>query len=97
MASFEYVKRIMADDTIEIDDICNFSLKANDDLGHVYYLTASTYEGWITMLECGPFSDITPPGQPIYMNWNYTKMQADKRKISRIIEQFLNNPKRVIT
>lgn len=97
MASFEYSRRVLMDDTLEIDDICNFTIKANDDLGNFYYLTGTTDEGWITLLECGPFSDIVDSSKPNYISWNYTRMPSDKRKISRIIEQFLNNPKRCIT
>lgn len=97
MASFGYLRRITQDDTLEIDDVCNFSISANDDFGNFYYLTGETSEGWITLLECGPFSDTVSPGQPVYITWNYTRMSADKSKISRIIEQFLNNPKRKIT
>lgn len=97
MASFGYVRRVTEDDTLEIDDVKNCTIKANSDMGDSYYLTISTDNGWSTVLECGPISDIQIPGKARYITWNYSYMPADSRKISKIIEVFLNNPRRAIT
>jgi len=97
MASFGYVRRVTEDDILEIDDVKNCTIKANNDMGDGYYLTISTDNGWSTILECGPISDIRVPGLPVYITWNYSYIPAETRKINKIIDLFLNNPKRIIT
>ena len=94
--TFEYLQRVTVDAQLEIENIGDCVILANNDLGEEFYLIIKTELGWTEMLEYGP---IVPDLEllPFPYNISYNRIEYNQGKIERTIDKFLNNPKRLIT
>ena len=94
--TFEYLQRIVVDGELEVDNIGDCILQANDDLGNEYYLIVKTLLGVTEIIEYGPIApdiSILPPNY----NIKYSRIDYNEGKIERSIDKFLNDGKRAIT
>ncbi len=93
---FDYLRMIQSLDTIDIEDIGNTCINALNDTGQEWYLVIDTFEGWTKIKEFGP---LIVDSNRIGSYFNYDKYEYDysDKKISKVIEKFINNPKRDIT
>lgn len=93
---FEYLQRVVIDAEIDIDNIGQCVLQANNDIGEEFYLVIRTELGWTEVIEYGP---CTPDLDMLPMSYqiNYLRFEYSEGKIERIIDKFLNNPKRGIS
>jgi len=67
----------------------------NDD-GQEWYLIIRTSLGQSTIIQIGPLTadvDVLPR----YFDYNYQRIEYKEVKLFNTIDQFLNNPKRMIT
>ena len=94
--NFEYFFTRIATGELEIEDIGNCVIEANDDLGQSYYLKIDTNLGWSRIFEYGP---CTPDFQelPKSVICTFDREEFNEIKLSNRIKQFLNAPKRNIT
>lgn len=93
---FDYMRTVQALDTIDIPDIGNTCINAFNDFGLEWYLIIDTYQGWTKIKEFGPLlADL----DHIATYFDYTMYQHEysEKKISKVIEKFINNNKRMIT
>lgn len=94
--TFEYLQRVVVESELEVDNIGDCCIIANNDVGEEYYLILKTELGWTESIEYGP---CVPDMVQLQLNYqiNYTRFEYNQGKIERIIDKFLNHPKRVIT
>ena len=94
--TFEYLQRVVIEAQLEVDNIGQCVILGNTDFGEEYYIVIATELGWTEVLEYGP---ITPDLSLLPLNYNisYSRFEYNEYKIERIIDKFLNNPKRGIT
>ena len=94
--TFDYLERVVVESQLEVDNIGECVLRANNDVAEEFYLIIKTELGWTEVLEYGP---CVPDLDMLQMNYQitYNKFEFNQGKIERIIDKFLNNPKRVIT
>lgn len=94
--TFDYLERVVVEGQLEVDDIGQCVIQANNDLGEDFYLIVKTELGWTELLEYGPcVPDLTQ--LPMNYNIKYTRFEYNQGKIERAIDKFLNDPKRGIT
>ncbi len=94
--NFPYLIQTTATADIEIENIGNVCLCANNDVAEEWYLYIHTVLGRTTIIEFGPVeSDIDE--LPDFVSFTYSKIDFNEKKLDGIIDKFLNNPKRVIT
>lgn len=93
---FEYFKQLVVGDQLEIDDIGNVCIVANDDLGHTYTLIVKTLLGQVQVWEFGP---IIPDSAELLPNVAslYSRFEYSDNKVTKVIDKFLNNSYRSIT
>lgn len=88
--AFEFNQQLVPQSLIEIEEIGNFALEANNEDGYNYYLIVKTSLGNALLASVGPvvpdFLDI-PNGFQI----NIEIMQYKEDKLIRFIKQFLND------
>ena len=93
---FEYFYSKSAFGELQIDDIGDCCIQANNDEGLFYYLLIETNLGWTKILEYGPcapdFDEL-----PKAVGCNFSRIEFDERKIMKRIDEFLNNRFRNIT
>lgn len=94
--TFDYLERVVVDGQLEVDNIGDCIIQANNDLGEEFYLIIKTELGWTEMIEYGP---CVPDLSLLQMNYQitYNRFEYNQGKIERSIDKFLNNPKRSIT
>lgn len=93
---FEYIQRVVVDGELEVENIGDCVLEANDDFQNCYYLLIKTDLGWTEVIEYGP---CIPDISELSFNYNikYSRFEYSQSKLERIIDKFLNEGKRVIT
>lgn len=93
---FEYLQRVIVDAELEVDNIGDVVIQANNDLAEEFYLIIKTELGWVEVIESGP---IVPDLNLLPLNYNikYSRFEYNQSKIERIIDKFLNDSKRIIT
>ena len=86
---FEYLKRTVSDDAIEIADIGNCALHAFGDMGDEYVLVIRTVLGMSEIFFSGPFvpQDSKPP---LDFECTYTRLPFSEKAIKKKINNFLN-------
>lgn len=94
--TFEYLQRVVVDGQLDVENIGQCVLQANNDLAEEFYLIIKTELGWTEVLEYGP---CLPDLLLLHSDYSikYNKFEYNQTKIERIIDKFLNNPKRVVT
>ena len=93
--NFDYftVKTVMAN--IDIEDIGNCAIEANNDNGEFFYLVIRTTLGTSQIFEYGP--TIHSGVMEKSVNCSFKRMEFTEAKIIKKIQEFLNNPYRTIT
>ncbi len=93
--NFKYVYTSQAVADLEIDNIGDTCIVANDDAGTEWYLYIHTVLGWTTIFEYGPsFPDLDE--WPFAVTCRYQRLEYNEKRISKIINAFLNEPTRNI-
>ena len=92
---FDYLSRIVVDASIDIEDICNCCIQAFNDAGEKYYLNIFTDWGVTEIFEYGPVLLSDEPRKSI--TWKFNRFDTDNKKIAKRIDDFLNNPHRLIS
>lgn len=93
---FEYLSRVVVEEEIEIEDVGNCAILANDDFANYYGLVINTVLGTTKVFEFGPVTgDKNIPPENSYQS--ITTFTYDVRKCNNHIDKFLNNPRRGIT
>ena len=83
-------------DSIEIENIGNFSIQLNNDLGETWYIVIYTTLGWTTVHTFGPLS--LEDNTLLYnFQYNYEYQEYNDQKLVKKIDKFINDPKKVIT
>ena len=95
--TFEYLSRVIVDETIDIDDVGNCAILANDDFANFYGIIIITTLGSTKVFEFGPVRDKGVEGIPENSYQSLTSFDYDQRKCARAIDKFLNNSHRGIT
>lgn len=94
--NFEYFYSRSATGDLEVEDIGNCSIEANDDIGNFYYLLIETNMGFTKIFEYGPIQpdfDVLPKT----VNCTFNRIEYNEKKIQKQIYSFLNTPIRNIT
>lgn len=94
--TFEYLQRVVVESELEVDNIGQCVIQANNDIAEEFYLIIKTELGWTEVLEYGPIIPDLPLLQTNYQI-KYSRFEYNETKIERIIDKFLNEPKRIIT
>lgn len=94
--TFDYLERVVVEGQLEVENIGQCIIQANNDIGEEFYLIVKTELGWTEMLEYGP---CVPDIPLLQMNYQitYNRFEYNQSKLERAIDKFLNNPKRAIT
>ena len=94
--TFDYLQRVIVDGQLDVENIGDCIIQANNDFGEEFYLIIKTVLGWTEILEYGPCVPDLPE-----LSYNYTvrysKFEYNQSKIERTIDKFLNDAKRGIT
>ena len=93
---FDYLQRVVIESQLDVENIGQCVISANNDFGEEYYLIIVTVLGWTEVIEYGP---ATPDIQilPFNVSSTYSRFEYNQSKLEKIIDRFLNNPKRGIT
>lgn len=91
---FKYFYVKTAADELDIDDIGKCAIQANNDNGEFVYLIIDTDLGITKVLEYGP---INPELSILCKNTScrFTRFEYSESKISKIIDNFLNQPLKI--
>ena len=94
--TFDYLERVVVEGQLDVDNIGDCVIQGNNDFGELFFLIIKTELGWTEVLEYAP---IIPDIQLLPINYqiNYSRFEYNQGKLARLIDKFLNNPKRVIT
>ncbi len=94
--TFDYLERVVVEGQIDIDNIGQCAILTRNDLGEEWYLIVKTELGWTEVIEYGPaHTDFQL--LPISVKQTYDRFEYNQAKIERIINKFLNDPKRLIS
>ena len=96
MSTFDYYYQEQPTGQIEIDNIGNFAISCTNDLFNEYFFIAVTDMGQTRILTYGP-QRVDVDDAFMSRSWNYLSMQYDVRKIEKMIDKFINDPKKGIT
>lgn len=92
---FDYVKTSFFTEQIQIDDIGNCAIRAEDSDGAFHYMLVATKFGITRIIKFGPHvPDITILAKGF--NLSYSMFKWSEKKLSKEIEQFVNDPFRKI-
>ena len=93
---FEYFYQRMATGNLEVEDIGNCAIEANNDDGLFYYLLIETNMGFTKIFEYGPihpdFHEL-----PKSVKCNFERIEYNEKKLSKKIDDFLNSGFKCIT
>lgn len=93
-SKFEYVITQKAEEQLDIDDIGNVSLVEANEMGDMWVLFIKTSMGDSYVFEYGPFNVDLGDSRNIYSSLQ--TIPYKETKLHSIIDNFLNNPKRMI-
>ena len=93
---FDYLQRVIIDAQLDVENIGECVLLGRNDLGEEWYLLIHTDMGFTEVIEHGP---VVPDLSilPFSISTYYNRFEYNQGKIERIIDKFLNNPKRGIS
>ena len=94
--TFEFLKVQTAMDSIDIDDIGNVCLRCSNDDCREWFLKIKAELGWCEIREYGPL-EIDSEVVDFSFSFYYNKFEFNEKKLYKIINDFLNNPKKSIT
>ena len=94
--TFEYLKQVQYNDSLDIENIGDVALEVYCDEGLEWLLLIRTSLGQSEIMKCGPFIADTSVIMNSF-NFNYQMIEFNERKIIKIIDDFLNNNHFTIT
>ena len=93
---FQYLKTETYTDSVDIEDIGNCSIVANNDSAEEWFLNIKTKLGWSECVVFGPLSiDDDNLGYNFYYLCN--KFEYNEKRLYKTINDFINNSKKQIT
>lgn len=94
--TFDYLERVVVEGQLDVENIGQCVIQANNDFGEEFYLIIMTELGYTEILEYGP---CLPDMQLLHADYQikYSRIDYNEGKIEKQIDRFLNNPKRCIT
>lgn len=93
---FEFNHQLLPQSILEVDEVGEFAIEANNDLGYYWYLVIRTILGTSIISTCGPvFPDIAllPSGFCMTLE----KIPFKEEKLAKTINLFLNDRKKGLT
>lgn len=93
-SSFNYLYMTEAQDVLDIEDIGNVCIQANNDVGQNWILYIKTSLGFSYIIEYGPFQYNK---NTEYLNSTFQRIEYSEYKLEKKIDKFLNEPRRMIT
>lgn len=94
--TFEYLYKLTPQDSIDIEDMGNVIIQANNDDADEWYLSISTKLGWTTVKDYGPLT-IDDDSLGYSFSFNYKRFEYSEQKIYKLIDFWLNDKKKNIT
>ena len=93
---FDYLQRVVIDAQLDVENIGECVLLGRNDFGEEFYLIIHTDMGFTEMIEYGP---AVPDLQllPFHVSFTYDRFEYNQGKIEKLIDRFLNNPKRAVS
>ena len=95
--TFDYLYTVKAEDSIEIEDIGNCFLKVYNDLGYSWYLSIETQLGESRVKIFGPLREDLPNEFKNGFNFNFSSSEYKESRLSHVIDNFINDPKKMIS
>lgn len=94
--TFDYLERVVVEGQLDVENIGDCVLLGRNDLGEEFYLVIKTELGWTEVVDYGP---CTPDLNMLPLNYNikYSRFEYNQSKLERLIDKFLNDPKKFIT
>lgn len=93
---FEYLKTSQYQDSVDIESIGNCYLQSVNDSADSWILSVETNLGYSTVTQAGPINlDFDTPGSSLYISKQ--SFDYNEKKLYKIISDFINYPKRLIT
>ena len=94
--TFDYLERVVVEGQLEVENIGQCVIQANNDFGEEFYLIIKTELGWSEILDYGPcVPDLNL--LPVSYQITYNRIEYNEGRLEKTIDKFLNNPKRGIT
>ena len=90
----DYFLETVVNGSLDVENVSNCAIEANDDLGNFYYLIIKTKMGVSNVLEFGPINEYDITGMAYQ---KYKRAEINEKKLQKIIYDFLNNDLRKIT
>lgn len=90
----DYFLETIVNGSLEVENISNCAIEANDDIGNFYYLIIRTKMGISNVLEFGPVSEYDSPSTAYQ---KFKRAEINEGKLKKIVSDFLNNELRKIT
>lgn len=94
--NFEYMRISTAMDSIEVEDLGNVCLRASNDNADEWLMSIKTSLGWSEVKQFGPLK-IDSEGFGFYFNFSFQKFEYSEKRLYKLIDDFINNPKKSIT
>lgn len=99
--SFDYLPTIEKIGNIDIEDIGNCIIKANNDSGALYYLWIKSDFGEVRVFQLGPYISLDDGDNSRYFiksfGFDFKRTTYAEGKLIKYIDTFLNNPSYQIT
>ena len=93
---FEYLKTSQYQDSLEIESIGNCFIQSINDEAGSWILNIKTDLGSSTVIQAGPINiDFDEVSSNVYIS--KSTFEYSEKKLYKIISEFINNPKRIIT
>ena len=94
--TFEYLQRVVVESELEVENIGQCAILGRNDIGEENYLLIRTEMGYTETILYGPVvPDISI--LPLNVSMTYSRFEYNESKIERLIDRFLNDPKRGIS
>lgn len=90
----DYFLQTIVNGSLEIENVKNCAIEANDDMGNYYYLIIKTNMGISNVLEYGPVNKYEISGTAYQ---KFKRAEINDIKLKKIVSDFLNNELRKIT
>ena len=89
---FKYNKVSVATDSVTVEDIGNTCIRVITEEEECYYLLIKTKNGKSTLITYGP-KELEEDSLLNKVNYSYEKIDYSSKKLSIIINTFINSPK----
>lgn len=95
--TIDYLYQLQAQDSLDIEDIGNTCIHILNDAGYEWYLIIETELGETRLKNFGPFCIDKPDWFIRGFNYNYFVIDYKEQRIISIIDNFINDNKKLIT